>query len=37
MLKNLDSIKFEMAAYRPLFTFTWLIFGKPCYMARPLL
>ena len=25
-----DLIKFKMAAYRPVFTFTCLIFGKPC-------
>ena len=30
ILKKFDSIKFKMAAYRPLFTFTWPIFGKPC-------
>ena len=29
MFKNFDSIKFKMAAYRSLFTFTWLLFGKP--------
>ena len=28
--KNFNSIKFKMAANRPLFTFTWPIFGKPC-------
>ena len=22
--------KFKMAANQPLFTFTWLLFGKPC-------
>ena len=33
-MKNFDSIKFKMAAYQPLFTFTWPIFGKPCLMAR---
>ena len=27
----------EMVAYRPLFIFTWAIFGKPCQMARPFL
>ena len=25
-LEKFDSIKFKMAAYRPLFTFTWPIF-----------
>ena len=30
ILKNFDSIEFKMAAFRPLFTFTWPIFGKPC-------
>ena len=29
-LKKFDSIKFKMAAYRPLFTFTWPIFGQLC-------
>ena len=29
--------KFKMAANRPLFTFTWPLFGKPCQMAIPLL
>ena len=29
-VKFLKSIKFKMAAYRPLFTSTGLIFGKPC-------
>ena len=30
ILKKLDSIKFKMAVYWTLFTFTWPIFGKPC-------
>ena len=30
ILKKFDLIKFKMAAYRPLFIFTWPIFGKPC-------
>ena len=29
-LEKIDWIKFKMAAYRPLFTFTWQIFGEPC-------
>ena len=28
--EKFDSIKFKMAAYRPLFTFTWPIFDRPC-------
>ena len=28
--KKFNSSKFKMAANRPLFTFTWPLFGKPC-------
>ena len=28
--KNSTCPKFKMAANRPLFTFTWPLFGKPC-------
>ena len=28
--EKFNSSKFKMAANRPLFTFTWLLFGKPC-------
>ena len=35
-MKNLDWIKLKMAAYQPLSTLTWPIFGKLWYMARPL-
>ena len=28
--ENFALIKFKMAVYRPLFTFAWPIFGKPC-------
>ena len=28
-MKIFNSIKFKIAAYRPLFTFTWLKFDKP--------
>ena len=31
ILKIFDLIKFKMASYRPLFTFTWPIFGKPLF------
>ena len=34
-MKTFDSIKFKMAAYWPLFTFTWPLFGNPYKMARP--
>ena len=27
-MTNLESIKFKMAAYRPLFTFTWPILNR---------
>ena len=30
ILKKINSSKFKMAANRPLFTFTWQLFGKPC-------
>ena len=29
-LKKFNSSKFKMAANRPLSTFTWPLFGKPC-------
>ena len=29
ILEKFDSLKFKMAAYRPLFTFTWPLFGQP--------
>ena len=30
ILKKFILSKFKMAANRPLFTFTWPLFGKPC-------
>ena len=30
ILRKFNSSKFKMAANRPLFTFTWPLFGKPC-------
>ena len=36
-LKNLKSIKFKMAALRLLLTLIWVILGKLCQIARPLL
>ena len=30
ILKKFNLSKFKMAANRPLFTFTWPLFGKPC-------
>ena len=30
ILKNFDLIKFKMAFFGPLFTFTWPLFGRPC-------
>ena len=29
-LEKMNSIKFKLASYRPLFTLTWSLFGKPC-------
>ena len=28
--EKFNSSKFKMASNRPSFTFTWLLFGKPC-------
>ena len=28
--EKINSSKFKIAANRPLFTFTWPLFGKPC-------
>ena len=30
ILKKFNLSKFKMVANRPLFTFTWPLFGKPC-------